>query len=306
MPGLERSEMLDDRSHQGKKLQPLVSSDRAMAITRLSNTLLSGSQSSEQMLSQEMPDVIEPVEMKKSNLVSDSVSNQSLQASALDDDLKTNQNSETSSTVTPVQRSIVVSTQDQVSNSVPLNTSQAISSSSEATPRSACENAESPTQKLPEQTALSSQTQPTPLIAQRSPSPFQTREPFADPVNASVHSDRLAVSQSSETQERRPTATHLERPQGKQQGTAITKIAPLVPLASASPGTAIEGVIKPVLQPEVRAMMSTPAPTIQVTIGRIEVRAITPVAPSPQPRSAPSTPRLSLHDYLKARNGGKG
>jgi hypothetical protein len=48
------------------------------------------------------------------------------------------------------------------------------------------------------------------------------------------------------------------------------------------------------------------APTIHVTIGRIEVRAIVPPAPPaprpPAPRSAPTT---SLHDYLKQRREGR-
>jgi hypothetical protein len=47
-----------------------------------------------------------------------------------------------------------------------------------------------------------------------------------------------------------------------------------------------------------------PAPTIQVTIGRIEVRATPPTAPSStQSRSAPSV--MSLEDYLRQRGGGR-
>jgi hypothetical protein len=44
-------------------------------------------------------------------------------------------------------------------------------------------------------------------------------------------------------------------------------------------------------------------PTIHVTIGRIEVRAIPPAAPAK--RSTPSSSALSLDDYLRARDGGK-
>jgi hypothetical protein len=49
---------------------------------------------------------------------------------------------------------------------------------------------------------------------------------------------------------------------------------------------------------------ATPAPTIQVTIGRIEIRA-TQVADKPvaKPRSASTT--MSLDDYLKQRGGGR-
>ena len=49
------------------------------------------------------------------------------------------------------------------------------------------------------------------------------------------------------------------------------------------------------------------SPTIKVTIGRVEVRAAAPPAPtSPPQRSAPpSAQKLSLDDYLKQRNGGR-
>jgi hypothetical protein len=42
-------------------------------------------------------------------------------------------------------------------------------------------------------------------------------------------------------------------------------------------------------------------PTIQVTIGRIEIRATTASTPA-QPRQ--TGPRLSLDEYLRRRNGG--
>jgi hypothetical protein len=43
------------------------------------------------------------------------------------------------------------------------------------------------------------------------------------------------------------------------------------------------------------------APAIRVTIGRVEVRAVTPPPPAEPP--APPTPRLSLDDYLRSHNG---
>jgi hypothetical protein len=48
---------------------------------------------------------------------------------------------------------------------------------------------------------------------------------------------------------------------------------------------------------------ATPKPTIQVTIGRIEVRA-TQSAPPPGPRSRPAQPATSLDEYLRRRGGG--
>ncbi len=55
---------------------------------------------------------------------------------------------------------------------------------------------------------------------------------------------------------------------------------------------------------EKRGAASTP-PTIKVTIGRIDVRAVMQQAPSPQRRTAPPKPKLKLDDYLKQRNGGQ-
>jgi len=48
-----------------------------------------------------------------------------------------------------------------------------------------------------------------------------------------------------------------------------------------------------------------PLPTIQVTIGRIEVRAAPPAPARPAPRRAPASPAPSLDEYLKRGSGGK-
>lgn len=57
------------------------------------------------------------------------------------------------------------------------------------------------------------------------------------------------------------------------------------------------------VQPSFAREASLPAPTIQVTIGRIEIRATPP--PSTPVRAARSaTPKLNLDDYLRSRNGG--
>jgi len=49
---------------------------------------------------------------------------------------------------------------------------------------------------------------------------------------------------------------------------------------------------------------SSTAPTVKVTIGRIEVRAVMQQAYLPRRRTATTQPRLSLADYLKRRDGG--
>jgi len=45
-------------------------------------------------------------------------------------------------------------------------------------------------------------------------------------------------------------------------------------------------------------------PTIQVTIGRVDVRAVMPAASQPRAERAPKAPELSLADYLAQRKGG--
>jgi hypothetical protein len=45
-------------------------------------------------------------------------------------------------------------------------------------------------------------------------------------------------------------------------------------------------------------------PTIRITIGRIEVRAIVPPAPPAKPRTT-HAPKLPLDEYLRSRNGGR-
>jgi hypothetical protein len=55
----------------------------------------------------------------------------------------------------------------------------------------------------------------------------------------------------------------------------------------------------------IQSEVETKLPTIQVRIGQIEVRAIA-APPSARQSAKPPAPRLSLEDYLKSRNGGKG
>ena len=56
--------------------------------------------------------------------------------------------------------------------------------------------------------------------------------------------------------------------------------------------------------PMVDARNSSAEITIRVSIGRIEVRAITPPAATPRKTAAPARPKMSLEDYLRQREGG--
>jgi len=93
-------------------------------------------------------------------------------------------------------------------------------------------------------------------------------------------------------------------------------VPPVIRPAAAETAPARPAVITPVIAPAIRpvtAPRSLPsivrgerssAPTIQVTIGRIEVRA--PSAPAAPGRAAPPAgPKLNLEDYLRARGGGR-
>lgn len=48
-----------------------------------------------------------------------------------------------------------------------------------------------------------------------------------------------------------------------------------------------------------------PQPAIRVTIGRIEVRAVSPPVPAPRSSTPRPAPALSLQEYLEQRDGGK-
>jgi len=54
-----------------------------------------------------------------------------------------------------------------------------------------------------------------------------------------------------------------------------------------------------------RQQVAREAPPVRVTIGRIEVRAVTPAAPAPQRRPPRRPPPLSLDDYLEQRQSGR-
>jgi hypothetical protein len=54
------------------------------------------------------------------------------------------------------------------------------------------------------------------------------------------------------------------------------------------------------------AAATLPMPTIEITIGRVEVRAMHQPAPVARPQVvAPTAPRLSLEEYLRNQNGGR-
>lgn len=62
--------------------------------------------------------------------------------------------------------------------------------------------------------------------------------------------------------------------------------------------------IGPMTKFENKSLKPEESPTIRVTIGRVDVRAVFPTEPSKPRGSSQRSPGLSLEEYLKARNGG--
>jgi hypothetical protein len=87
-------------------------------------------------------------------------------------------------------------------------------------------------------------------------------------------------------------APHANRPAEPVEPVRIQPRQTIEPRRASEDGPAREG-------PALRTM----SPSVHITIGRVEVRAITASTPKKRERAAP-TPSLPLADYLKQRNGG--
>jgi hypothetical protein len=150
---------------------------------------------------------------------------------------------------------------------------------------------------------------PTPGAAERQSRP--RLEPAIElTLNERVNSPAVPSSPGTESTPSSGTA-------GRESRTALEPANPRpepTPVETPRPATPATVVVQPHVTPAPRAEPAgpalagraatpKPAPTIQVTIGRIEVRAVPPPAPPPKQRSAP--PVMSLDDYLRQRDGGR-
>lgn len=126
----------------------------------------------------------------------------------------------------------------------------------------------------------------TPVVV-APPSPFPLR-PIVVPISKRDHITETKAAPYGVSQKREMTAASV-RPA---QPAAPSVLLPL----PRSPLPTMRS------QPTIR--QEAPPPTIQVTIGRIEVRATPPQAASPGRGTRPATPKLSLEDYLRSRSGG--
>jgi hypothetical protein len=111
--------------------------------------------------------------------------------------------------------------------------------------------------------------------------------------------------------ERKPT--QVDRPSGPLN--SVVKPAERQAASLQKESIPVNAVRESVLQQQALPVVSRPAvpqsvvlpetdgPVVQIHIGRIEVRAVTPSAPVPASRPRPAGPKLSLEEYLHQREG---
>jgi hypothetical protein len=119
--------------------------------------------------------------------------------------------------------------------------------------------------------------------------PLTLKRPPAEPVIAPVRTDPSLGSRRAEAQR---SVSPPPKPRG----------APLEPLFPRVPGSRAES---SATRAAALAGAPAPAPVIEVTIGRIEVRAGPPVHRAPSARAKAATV-VTLDDYLRTRSGGGG
>jgi len=131
-----------------------------------------------------------------------------------------------------------------------------------------------------------------------------TKQPGSPEMKSETSSSSLGLRRSAEPR------TSAEQPLSPAPGA----VRPLTwPSLQAHPSPPVTGAVRPPVtprpgragSPEGLSTSSPPKSGIQVSIGRVEVRAVFPEPPShrtPPPRSRPT---MSLDDYLNRRNRGK-
>jgi hypothetical protein len=143
---------------------------------------------------------------------------------------------------------------------------------------------------------------PVNLVTTATPMPT-TNQTNLTPAITSETAEAIALQPPSPSRERLVTQISTANPVATNQS--------LVSVPDRKAGqTLVPIAIRPLdsfgnrlLSTPVTQISSPPAPTIQVKIGRIEIRAVTTPPPAAPPKSRPSSsvPQLSLADYLKSR-----
>lgn len=121
------------------------------------------------------------------------------------------------------------------------------------------------------------------------------------PTVRSMQAERVirpvVVERAPATAEARPSVQPRAMPAAPMMR---PRLEPVAPIAAKEPPSDASG------RGDDEAQLPAAAPTIHVSIGRVEVRAVSAPAAGVRPRPASaSTPAVSLDDYLRSRDGGR-
>ncbi len=142
---------------------------------------------------------------------------------------------------------------------------------------------------------------PQPSSAQAVPPEARPAAPESDPFTQGS-TPRIAVSGESHAQIE-PAATPAETRPAASQSAPSAPAAPILGRVDGRP--AVEPrFIEPLADVPSSQARREPAPTIRVTIGRIEIRAAMPQAPPVRAQPVRRQPVLPLEQYLQRRNEG--
>ena len=134
------------------------------------------------------------------------------------------------------------------------------------------------------------------------------RESFAPPEQHGINAQaERNLEETSFVGEERP-ASNISSTGQRTRELASRTVAPTRVSAQSNVNESVEQAPSVSLESPSREAAESLQPTIRVTIGRIDVRAVMPDAKQAQHRSAPARKAhgpLSLEEYLKQRNGGE-
>jgi len=128
---------------------------------------------------------------------------------------------------------------------------------------------------------------------------------------APVHAPLLVVSHATTPAEGQVPGAPEAEPFTPTQGDAASITPSSRPGAMlVAPASIRRADQESVSEPSDRAAVPMPAPdiatpTVKITIGRVDVRAVTPDKESPRPAPPARNHALTLEEYLKRRSGGK-
>ncbi|MBO0859244.1 MAG: hypothetical protein J2P21_12340 [Chloracidobacterium sp.] len=124
-------------------------------------------------------------------------------------------------------------------------------------------------------------------------SPLKTRRPQRDPRMHAEVLERVVINEVIERRE----------PGQIDDGALSESLLPAPKRSAISSQVIAQPRVTPFLEYRGEEKAAPPAPTVHVTIGRVEVRA-TQLTPQSSPKPRPSRPTMSLDDYLRRRGEG--